>query len=239
MKKIGKLLNSRTQSLLLIAICSVIIALLMVCIIINNKDKQQVDYNNEPQAINEVIEESTEIVGDMELTPRAAPNMPEEVYVDPYEIIANDIEQIRNKDQFTIERYFGNSNVFTADTVADKLTATIVSFLSSEESDEGTKVVVHICTLDYDKMKDASNTIKTEIANSSESDESINIDDETKKEVAKGVVKGQFDLHYNIPVIVKNGKVIVSEEYKQALTGNWYHGVNTELQPVDCPLADK
>lgn len=229
-------LNSKTQSIVLIAICTVIIALLLGFIIINNNSEKNVLTLEEPQALNEVIEESTELVDTHEIIPRSAPL--ETVSVDPYEVIAHDIELLKNKDKFIVERYFGNSDVFTADAIADKLSATIVSFLSSEETEDGVKVIVHICTLDYDKMKEASNNIKNEIVSNNDSEENIVVEDEIKKEVAKGVVTGQFDLHYNIPVLVKNNEIIISEEYKQALTGNWYHGVSTELQSVECPLTD-
>ena len=55
-------------------------------------------------------------------------------------------------------------------------------------------------------------------------------------EIAKGVVNGNYDLHYTIPVTVENCAVVVTEEIKQALTGGWYTGVGTALANVECPV---
>ncbi len=156
--------------------------------------------------------------------------------IDPYSIIASDIEAIKSMDKAVISRYFGDSDIFSADIVGDKLAATLTSFISSGENEEGNiETIIHICTLDYNKMLDANKKLKEELINKGEVDES-SINEQIKKELAKGVVKGDFDIHYNIPVEIVDNQVKVTEELKQAITGGWYNGINTDLQPVSCPL---
>lgn len=174
--------------------------------------------------------------------------------LDPYETIQLELDQLKDKDTLTTEKYFGMSEVFTPDKVADRLAATVVTFISKENLEDGSnKVILHICTLDYNKMQSKSNEVYSELntatatpmpdneADSPETPanmEEIDIDSEVKKEVAKGVVTGDFEVHYTIPIIVKDGSVVVTEELKQALTGNWYTGIGTSLKEVECPLKE-
>lgn len=155
--------------------------------------------------------------------------------VDPYQLITSDIESIKNKDSNTIQRYFGTSSAFTTDIVADKLAATKITFISSEVlEDNSTKVIVHICTLDYNKMLESKKTIKEEKLAEGEVEDKIN--EHITKELAKGVVNRDFDVHYNIPLIVKDNSVVITEEFKQAITGGWYTGLNAEIQEITCPI---
>ncbi len=156
--------------------------------------------------------------------------------VDPYDTIYNDIEALKAGDQITTIRYFGDSDTFTSDIVADKLAATLITFISSEErEDDSTEVIVHVCALDYNLMKDDSEKLKVELSTEN-SEETLT--DTVNKELAKNVVDGKYDVHYNIPVTVQDGLVKVTEELKQAITGNWYSGMNVELQTVNCILDE-
>lgn len=174
--------------------------------------------------------------------------------LDPYETIQLELDLLKDKDILTTEKYFGMSEVFTPDKIADRLAATVVTFISKENLGDGSnKVILHICTLDYNKMQSKSNEVYSELNaatatpmpdNEADSPETlanmeeIDIDSEVKKEVAKGVVTGDFEVHYTIPIIVKDGSVVVTEELKQALTGNWYTGIGTSLKEVECPLKE-
>lgn len=161
---------------------------------------------------------------------------------DPYSIVETEIEALKNKDATMVNKYFGESTVFTADAIADRLTATVVSFVSSKEIENNQEIVVHICTLDYDKMNEAAKEIKSSIETEAEESDGATTEEianTTNKEVAKGVVSGDFDLHYNIPIRIENGSVVVTEELKQAITGNWYKGVNITLESVECHLEKK
>ena len=153
---------------------------------------------------------------------------------DPYQIIVSDIEAIKSSNQTVIEKYFGGSATFSPDIVADKLAATTVTFVSSEVIDTTTTVNVHICTLDYNKMLEADKKFKQEQLDKGETEE--NSKEFSKKELAKGVVNGEYALHYTVPVKVANGSVEITEAFKEAITGGWYKGIDVQLQPVECPL---
>lgn len=222
--------------------------LLLTCIIYSSLDNPKKD--NDSMAINEVITETIEedrvdpdITGTelVESTNEVAVASAE-IEVDPYSIIESEIEALRNKDAAMVNKYFGESTVFTPDAIADRLTATVVSFVSSNDTDNA-EIIIHICTLDYDKMNEAAKEIKTNLeseADKNTEDKKVeDISNTTNIEVAKGVVSGDFDLHYNIPVKIENGSVVVTEELKQAITGNWYKGVNITLESVDCHIDKK
>lgn len=183
-------------------------------------DERQIEIEATPEQ-----PESTEALSDIAV----ASVDPDQEEADPYSLLAQDIQALKNGDIETIHRYFGNSTAFTSETISDKLTATVVTFVSSEEIENGTRLVVHICTLDYNKLKTQSDTITAE--NASE------LSEDDKVELAKGVVQGLYDLHYNIPVEIQNGQVIVTEELKQAITGSWYTGIDVSLTTVECPIT--
>lgn len=204
----------------------------------------------ESMAVNEVITETieeetvktenteTELVESTNEVALASAKIVE----DPYSIVETEIEALKNKDVTMVNKYFGESTVFTADAIADRLTATVVSFVSSKEIENNQEIVVHICTLDYDKMNEAAKEIKSSLETEAEESDGATTDEianTTNKEVAKGVVSGDFDLHYNIPIRIENGSVVVTEELKQAITGNWYKGVNITLESVECHLEKK
>lgn len=179
----------------------------------------------------ETAEETHEQSGDTNDTSGVAPAelTQSQESADPYSILAKDIQALKDGDTATIARYFGDSTAFTSKSISDKLTATVVTFVSSEQTETGTKLIVHICTLDYNKLKTQSDTLTAEKASELSEDDKI--------ELAKGVVQGLYDLHYNIPVEIQNGQVVVTEELKQAITGNWYTGVDVSLTTVDCPIS--
>lgn len=153
-----------------------------------------------------------------------------------YKKIENELELLKQHDKDMIRKYFGESKEFTEDTIADKLTATRISFISAECNKDTAYVVVHICTLDYNKMNQDYMAYKQGLVKENESISDEDIKRETSTEVAKGVLDGRYDAHYNIPVTVSKDGVIVSEQYKQAITGNWYKGVGSGLESTSCPL---
>lgn len=145
--------------------------------------------------------------------------------IDPCDIIKQDMEKLKSGDRATVLRYFGDSVVFSPDNIIDKLAATVISFASVKNNHPNTyTVVVHICTLDYQKMNQDMLRLK----------ETIDDEKQISKEIAKGVVNGLYELHYTIPLTVENNCVIVTEEFKQSITGGWYTGIGTNLKSVDC-----
>lgn len=153
-----------------------------------------------------------------------------------YKKIENELELLKQYDKDTVRKYFGESTEFTEDTIADKLTATRISFISAECNKDTAYVIVHICTLDYNKMSQDYMAYKQGLVQENESISDEDIKRETNIEVAKGVLDGRYNVHYNIPVTVSTNGVIVSEQYKQAITGNWYKGVGIGLESTSCPL---
>lgn len=155
---------------------------------------------------------------------------------DPTEVIQYDIERLRLADKDMAAKYFGMSTAFNADNIADKIAAALISFVKTDStSDTEETVIVHICTLDYTAMRNETNNKVYEATMSGAADP----EKEAQKEVAKGIIEGKFDVHFNIPVTVKDNEVVITEEFKQALTGNWYHGVNTTLRSVECVHAEQ
>lgn len=227
-KKIKDIRKLKLYSISLIII--ILVVLLLVCIVISNNKKEAKE--TEQLAVSEIITASSDIESTKENT-----ELEEEIKgdvkveaVDVYKVIQSEIELLKNKDTETIQRYFGESEVFTGEAISDKLTATVATFISQPSSDS---VVVHICSLDYTKMRDTSEELKSTMETNNSPED---VGNTVKKEVAKGVIKGQYDIHYNIPVIIKNGKVVVTENFKQAITGNWYKGINTYLESIECPI---
>ena len=137
------------------------------------------------------------------------------------DILNKEVELIRGGDKETIERYFGSSDVFTPDTVSDRVSATKISLIKDTDGES----IVHICTLDYNLMQKDTNELYA------------NGEDSVETEIAKGIVEGKYDVHYNIPITVENNRIKVTEELKQALTGNWYRGIGTTLEQVECTIT--
>lgn len=197
-------------------------------VIIENSAENNVTIISEPIA-DEVIENETQDAdqpNDQVATfVMAASEDGEEI--SPYDIIKHEIEMIKAADADMVAKYFGTGSAFDPAIVSDRLTATIISFVSTEKVDVNKhNVVLHVCTLDYNKM----NQDMLELRNTITDEKELNI------EIAKGVVNGNYDLHYTIPVTVENCAVVVTEEIKQALTGGWYTGVGTALANVECPV---
>lgn len=237
-------------------ICIVLFTIVTAITIVGLADKNnEVTYGEPPLGLNEIIsgtiktevnDESIDSISDVSRTAvlysrklennaESELNKPEIERLNSADILASDLDNLRNKDEETVIRYFGNSSSFSPEIVADKLAATKATIVSEEIIDESTiKCIIHICTLDYYGMKEASSNMQNEIQ--AENTEAENVEDTVKKEIAKKVVTGDFLLHYTIPVEIVDNKLVVTEEFKQAITGGWYKGLNTELKPVDCPL---
>ena len=217
----------------MVVIASAIILMVLCIVMIIALFQEGVSRLSEmPQGVNEIILENKTMELRSESIEESLATNDIVVETDPYELIYNDIENIKAGDANTITRYFGSSEVFSPDIVSDKLAATMVSFISSETKEDGTiEVLIHICALDYDLMVNDTNSLRM-ASEDGQMDEDV-----IKKEIAKGIVRGDYDVHYTIPVVVSNNTVKVTEELKQVITGNWYNGLNIVLTQVDCPLA--
>lgn len=103
-------------------------------------------------------------------------------------------------------------------------------------------VGLHICTIDYSKMSEAVQSLTERIK---EKDPFITEDKLRKQvtdEVAARATNGEFDIHLNTTIIVRytsgKSKVVLTEQYKTALTGGWYNPTNLELESTSCPLEE-
>lgn len=223
---------------------------------------------------------------------------------DPTLVISDSIDLLKGGNLDTIKKYFGDSDVFSPDTIKDRLSLSKVTFIEHDKKDEvdenttdsavnsegltdttegalqvgdldsndtsdsnsteggiedkdldivdkdidsnkgvqngDVEVLVHICTVDYNKTKAFSAQSKSRLATENPLMTVQEIENEVKIETANKLANGDFDVHYTVPVIVNYkdgiGDVNVSEAFKAALTGNWYTGLNVELEEVECPL---
>lgn len=168
---------------------------------------------------------------------------------DAYSAIVLDFEKLKAGDSETVTRYFGESEVFTPETVADRVYGTTVNFISQEADPESdtTAVVLHICTIDYPSMNgDFISAEETQLAQYKLDQEGGTLGDKTeadyketaKKEVTRNLIDGKYKVCYNIPITVDNttSTPIVNETFKQAITGSWYTGPGntSQLNPVEC-----
>ena len=180
-----------------------------------------------PQQEESDIIESSELAEISPMSPRIATTLQD--INNEYEAVINDVEKLRAADRDTVVKYFGESDIFSPETVADKVYASKITFLGSESDNNGNNIIiVHVCTSDYNKL---SSDYQKLVDN-----ESI---EEPKKEVVKNLINGDYDIHYNIPVKVIDGEVQISESFKQAITGGWYTGVDVNLTPVDCVVTNE
>ncbi len=166
----------------------------------------------------------------------------EKEYSKEEKIIVDELNKLKSGDKETIKRWFGDGETFTKENVADRTMATVVTFMynSNKEADgeEKTGEAVHICTLNYTAMQEASDKLKEQYKNSNVSMSDEDLIEISKIDLAEMTADGMFDAHYTIKVQVDGGKVIVTDELKQAITGNWYKGVGVELKNVECPLSE-
>lgn len=140
--------------------------------------------------------------------------------------IQSDIAGIKQGDPDTVAKYFGTSDVFTPEKVADRVSTTNITLVSSTALEDGNfELLIHVCTIDYNKM------------NSDYKDAGQNVDSTAaKKQVTRNLINGDYSICYNIPVLTSGDGIAISEAFKQAITGGWYIGADVELSSVECIL---
>lgn len=140
--------------------------------------------------------------------------------------IQSDIAGIKQGDPDTVAKYFGTSDVFTPEKVADRVSTTNITLVSSTALENGNfELLIHVCTIDYNKM------------NSDYKAAGQNADSTAaKKQVTRNLINGDYSICYNIPVLTSGDGIVISEAFKQAITGGWYIGAGVELSSVECIL---
>ena len=140
--------------------------------------------------------------------------------------IQSDIAGIKQGDPDTVAKYFGTSDVFTPEKVADRVSTTNITLVSSTALEDGNfELLIHVCTIDYNKM------------NSDYKAAGQNADSTAaKKQVTRNLINGDYSICYNIPVLTSGDGIVISEAFKQAITGGWYIGADVELSSIECIL---
>lgn len=140
--------------------------------------------------------------------------------------IQGDIAGIKQGDPDTVAKYFGTSDVFTPEKVADRVSTTNITLVSSTALEDGNfELLIHVCTIDYNKM------------NSDYKAAGQNADSTAaKKQVTRNLINGDYSICYNIPVLTSGNGIVISEAFKQAITGGWYIGADVELSSAECIL---
>lgn len=103
-------------------------------------------------------------------------------------------------------------------------------------------VGLHICTIDYSKMSGAVQSLTENIKEKDPFITEDKLEKQVTDEVAARATNGEFDIHLNTTIIVRytsgKSKVVLTEQYKAALTGGWYNPTNLELESTSCPLEE-
>ena len=162
--------------------------------------------------------------------------------VDYFSIIVDDVEKLKAADVDTVVKYFGTSDVFTPEVIADRVSATNVNLINYEFMSDGyVRANLHICTIDYNVMNNDFNAILTE--KQTEYDNAVaegktpevGYLEATKKQIATNLIEGKYEVCYNIPVTIDtDNNIVIAESFKQAITGGWYTGVGVTLTAADC-----
>ena len=249
----GKLIISR---ILLLILCMAVMAALIVVLVTGYFSK------NDTKAIS--LEASTNTINNIGIVDKTVEEpvgtaVDEEV-AEVYYMINNDnkdlaspeinyygcIEEVvqgfKDGNVDIIQQFFGQSDVFSPEVVADRVSVSEITEIETTSNEDGTTTVeIHICTIDYNLMNSDFLEIETaekelydaSVANGSTPE--ISYTDKAKRAVAENLLDGKYDVGYNIPVLVNtDGTVVPTEAFKQAITGGWYNGIGIELTSVKC-----
>ena len=149
-----------------------------------------------------------------------------------FSIFTTKLNKLKSGDLDTVKECFGDIDIFSPNLVADRVSASTVKLISSEEIGDETELLVHICTIDYNLM---NNDYEYEIDNTFAND--AEADNKAKRKVAQKLIDGVYKVCYNIPVRFKGNQMIVSELFKSAITGGWYKAIGIELEQVGCIIV--
>lgn len=170
------------------------------------------------------------------------------VSIQPNEIITVLINSLVRGDEEVYHSFFGESDLFTPNSLVDKIQSASVTLIYDEEYDITEdlvadpnltySVLTHICTYNYYEMELASGEIYASL-------EETDMTDTEKKVVVGDVISsrlldGEFDLHITLPIDVIYtdgvGTVDITEKLKVALTGGYYNPTNAEIINGECIL---
>lgn len=210
--------------------------------LINNKNKDDikaVSLENTSIANNQLVINENKVEDLYTSSELIYSSKNDDLPVNYYDIFISDIEKLRNGDPETVIKYFGNSDTFTPEIIADRVSATTINFISNTQLENGdSEINIHICTIDYQLMnkdyEDSKNSKLSEFGVDEFTDEQLKeASDYGKTVVAENVLNDKYRVCYNMPITIDNGEIVIKESLKQAITGGWYTGVGVELNPVE------
>lgn len=160
-------------------------------------------------------------------------------YNELFEELQSDLELLKSGDSDIVSKYFGESDILTPDTISDRVSTTNIYLFDSTNSDTNNNgvsnsddtLIVHVCTLDYNKMNN-------DYIESISDDSSDNVET-AKKMITRSLIAGEYDLCYNIPLNIENNSIVINEAFKKAITGGWYDPTDVEINPVECIISSQ
>lgn len=155
---------------------------------------------------------------------------------DVYSLVEKDFELLKSDDSDTKHKYYGMSTTIDNEDFSRLLKYTEIHKIDStnEKKDNLNRTDIHICSVDTEKLnKEIAKVEKTaKERNVAISTESLNtiVDRAIKKKVKK------YKKCYQITVEKDSSteELIITEEFKSAITGKWYTGIGVKLENVKC-----
>lgn len=157
---------------------------------------------------------STEVIGDSKDT-------------SVLDALQKDINKLASSDSDTVRKYFGTSTSFDEYTIQSVFKGVTVKRVSETvDKLNGTKEAsIRISTYRHDIIqKKRREEFKRILRNSSAMEKSKAA--EAAEAAVKKYRKGKYRYEKTIDVQTADGKLVITEELKEALTGGWYKAVN-------------
>jgi hypothetical protein len=141
------------------------------------------------------------------------------------ELVQNDIEAIRNGEDSIIVKWYGMSDIFTPEFIANTSSRVIVNFIDSEL--QPAEVRLHLCAVQYSLVEEDMKKLAEEY---DEPQEISNI-------VANKILNGDYSKCYNVTVSVNADGIVPTEELKVVMSGGAYKTV--EVEETECLVKNE
>ena len=222
MERIEGLLNKKGHTLVpfaVLAVCAVIVMGLFLSGAIGDiKDvKEAVDSNKKDVYYIEEVTESNESTDDIS-----------DGYRDAFNQFKYEVEKLQAGDIDIIHRYFGYSDAYTDYNVASVTKSTEITLLRAGDKGEfgGDLITVKIDTVDQSKIQPEREKIRDYLVSMN-----VAINEDDLKQAVEERVQYLYEeegnkLTFVLTLEVLDGNVLITEELKSAITGNWYKGVD-------------
>ena len=217
--------------IILSSIALLLLVLNIVCMVQLNRKNKDIEQPAETVVPIETVEPEVVSDGAIDSDLLNAYKLPELTDDTVYGLVEYDLELLKQGYSSKIAEYFGRSETIDSTNFSELLEYTKISKIDSKKNNDNTQVI-HICTVDTDTLNKEKQKIKDAAIerNSAISDESIV--QLTKKALSKNIKK--YKKCYQIVVKKKDGKLVITEELKSAITGKWYKGIGIDINNVRC-----